>query len=323
MKLAVCVVFVLASCEVSEDDETSDALRPRLRLRLNTGHLRTTFFFFSPEDLSKETVYFEQWVSTASLRDFFFFPLVKTNNFKSNPDCRADLFEPDCDRGASRGTCDGGRGLLNVRASLASRYSPGRRFLHVLAHEGGVGHAHERVGQRDDGQQVLGGDGARDAVRALAHHLGNGELPALGPDGPRQLPQQRVLKGGQHEGHVTAARDQAEGDGRVRSEHAQSAHAHLVQHAVQAPGVQAGHEELGRVHGQVVLQQAEGFGLLLAAPRLLLLVLVFVQQVLLDVLFDGLLHLERGARGVKSACSFKNHIPVSRVNASGKNNSSN
>lgn len=57
MKLVVCVVFVLASCEVSEDDEISDAALSAqglgLGMRMNAGHLRAvcnTQGFFS-EDL--------------------------------------------------------------------------------------------------------------------------------------------------------------------------------------------------------------------------------------------------------------------------------
>lgn len=61
------------------------------------------------------------------------------------------------------------------------------------------------------------------------------------------------LEGGQHEGHVTPSGDQAEGNGTVRSKHAQALQADAVQLLVEAPGMQAGHEELGRVHGQVVL----------------------------------------------------------------------
>lgn len=170
--------------------------------------------------------------------------------------------------------------------------SPDWCFLHVLSDEGGVGHAHQRVGQRDDGQQVLCGHSSRHAVRALAHDLRDGEFAALGAP-LRQLSEQRVLEGGQHQRHVPAAGDQAEGDGRVWAEHAQAVQTHLVQLSVQTPGVQAGHEEFGRVHGQVVLQQTQRLGLLLAPPLLLLLILVFIQQVLLDVFFNGLLHLHR------------------------------
>lgn len=103
--------------------------------------------------------------------------------------------------------------------------------------------------------------------------------------------QSSYLEGGQHEGHVSAPGDQAEGDGAVRSEHAQSLQADAVQLLVEAPGVQAGHEQLGRVHGQVVLQQTQRLGLLLAPPHLLFLLLVFVQQVLLDRLLHRLFHL--------------------------------
>ncbi len=168
--------------------------------------------------------------------------------------------------------------------------SPDWGFLHVLPDEAGVGHAHQRVGQRDDGEQVLRGHGSGDAIRAFAHALGDGELAVLGGCFG-QLPQQRVFEGGQHERHVSSAGDQAEGDGGVRAEHAQPAQTHLVQLSVQTPGVQAGHEELGSVHGQIILQQTQRLGLLLAPPLLLLLILVFIQQVLLDVFFNGLLHL--------------------------------
>lgn len=100
---------------------------------------------------------------------------------------------------------------------------------------------------------------------------------------------------------MTSPGDEAEGDGAVRSEHAQSLQADGVQLLVETPGVEAGHEELGRVHGQVVLQQTQRLGLLLAPPHLLLLLLVFIQQVLLDGFFHRLLHLlaqERGRGGV-------------------------
>ena len=90
---------------------------------------------------------------------------------------------------------------------------------------------------------------------------------------------------------MTSSGDQAEGDGAVRSEHAQPLQADAVQLLVQTPGVQAGHEQFGRVHRQVVLQQAERLGLLLPLPHLLLFLLVFVQQVLLDGLLHRLLHL--------------------------------
>lgn len=99
------------------------------------------------------------------------------------------------------------------------------------------------------------------------------------------------LEGGQHEGHVASSGNQAEGDGAVRSEHAQSLQTDAIQLFVQAPGVQAGHEELGRVHRQVVLQQTQRFGLLLALPHLFLLFLIIVEQVLLDGLLHRLLHL--------------------------------
>lgn len=90
---------------------------------------------------------------------------------------------------------------------------------------------------------------------------------------------------------MTSPGDEAEGDGAVRPEHAQSLQADGVQLLVETPGVQAGHEELGRVHGQVVLQQTQRLGLLLAPPHLLLLLLVFIQQVLLDGFFHRLLDL--------------------------------
>lgn len=99
------------------------------------------------------------------------------------------------------------------------------------------------------------------------------------------------LKGGQHEGHVSPSGEETEGDGTVRSEHAQPLQADVVQLLIQAPGVQAGHEELGCIHGQVVLQQTQRLGLLLTPPHLLLLLLILIQQVLLDGLFHGLLHL--------------------------------
>lgn len=49
--------------------------------------------------------------------------------------------------------------------------SPDRSFLHVFPNERGVGHAHQGVGQRDGRQQVLRGDGPRDAVRPLPHYI--------------------------------------------------------------------------------------------------------------------------------------------------------
>lgn len=90
---------------------------------------------------------------------------------------------------------------------------------------------------------------------------------------------------------MTSSGDQAEGDGAVRSEHAQSLQTDAVQLFVETPGVQTGHEEFGRVHRQVVLQQTQGLGLLLPPPHLLFLFLVFVQQMLLDGLLHRLLHL--------------------------------
>lgn len=103
---------------------------------------------------------------------------------------------------------------------------------------------------------------------------------------------------------MTSPGDEAEGDGAVWSEHAQSLQADGVQLLVETPGVQAGHEELGRVHGQVVLQQTQRLGLLLAPPHLLLLLLVFIQQVLLDGFFHCLLDLLAGGRRSGEGYSF-------------------
>lgn len=84
------------------------------------------------------------------------------------------------------------------------------------------------------------------------------------------------LEGGQHKRHVASSGDQAEGDGAVWSEHAQSLQTDGVQLFVETPGVQAGHEELGCVHRQVILQQTQRLGLLLAPPHLLLFILIFI-----------------------------------------------
>ena len=46
----------------------------------------------------------------------------------------------------------------------------------MFSHKGGVGHAHQSVGQRDDGQQVLRGDGSRHAVSPLPHDVRQSQL---------------------------------------------------------------------------------------------------------------------------------------------------
>lgn len=53
---------------------------------------------------------------------------------------------------------------------------PGWSFLHVLSNEGGVGHAHQSVGQRNYRQEVLRGDGPWHTVRALPHDVRQSQL---------------------------------------------------------------------------------------------------------------------------------------------------
>lgn len=63
----------------------------------------------------------------------------------------------------------------------------------MLANKGGVGHAHQGVGQRYDRQEVLRGDGPGNAVRPLSHDVAQSQSQT---SSQRQLLQQRLLAKG-------------------------------------------------------------------------------------------------------------------------------
>lgn len=64
---------------------------------------------------------------------------------------------------------------------------PGGGLFHVLSDKGGIGHAHQSVGQGDNGQEMLCGNCPGQAVRAFAHNVRQCQLPS---SRHRQLPQQ-------------------------------------------------------------------------------------------------------------------------------------
>lgn len=67
---------------------------------------------------------------------------------------------------------------------------PGWCFLHVLSNKGGIGHAHQRVGQWYHRQEVLCGDSPGNTICPLSHNVAQSQFQTSSQG---QLLQQRLL----------------------------------------------------------------------------------------------------------------------------------